>query len=338
MFRSEDGKTIWELMEEARAEDAPPMKASKFAAAAYFWIVTSTTPFIFIAYVIPTEFRNDSEEKRYWMKILTIWLALQCMANWLCCRFTATHLIGTKDKAVVNKSLWKDDENGGDYTKDPNYCKICKLIAPYGSKTHHCVVCNKCIMRRDHHCFLLGTCVGYYNQRFFAVLTFYMGISSAMCFYYFRRYLMNEIESRDDFYWTEYILPLTLKHLLIRRISLLEFTLVSYCYTFVMMGFMGCGFFTMQMHITFYGQTWHEFNSGKKVRAYRTVFENFREVFGPYCLANFVMPMQLVFRQQEIEQPLMLLNEDEKVNEPSANEEVNDNANSHVSINIENLV
>ena len=60
------------------------------------------------------------------------------------------------------------------------------------------------------------------------------------------------------------------------------------------------------MFITFNGQTLHDFKTGRKVRAYRSARENFQDVFGPFWVTNFIIPMQLVFRQNEFEQPMLL--------------------------------
>ncbi|CAM6104822.1 unnamed protein product [Calypogeia fissa] len=50
-------------------------------------------------------------------------------------------------------------------TGSPVLCSYCRLIQPV--RTKHCHDCNKCVLRFDHHCVWLGTCVGQSNHHKF---------------------------------------------------------------------------------------------------------------------------------------------------------------------------
>jgi hypothetical protein len=55
------------------------------------------------------------------------------------------------------------------------YCVFCKIIRP--ERTHHCKECKKCVLKMDHHCGILNTCVGFYNYRPWMVFVFYSTIT-----------------------------------------------------------------------------------------------------------------------------------------------------------------
>ncbi|ELT87603.1 hypothetical protein CAPTEDRAFT_226578 [Capitella teleta] len=63
--------------------------------------------------------------------------------------------------------------------KIPEITSICKkCIGPKAPRTHHCSVCNKCILKMDHHCPWLNNCVGHYNHRYFFLFCFYMWLGT----------------------------------------------------------------------------------------------------------------------------------------------------------------
>ena len=61
---------------------------------------------------------------------------------------------------------------------EPRFCRTCQVPRPARSK--HCVICNKCVARFDHHCPWLNSCVGERNYRWFMLFLLY---HSMLCFY-----------------------------------------------------------------------------------------------------------------------------------------------------------
>lgn len=51
-------------------------------------------------------------------------------------------------------------------------CKKC--ISPKPPRTHHCSVCDRCVLGMDHHCPWLNNCVGYFNARYFYLYMVFM--------------------------------------------------------------------------------------------------------------------------------------------------------------------
>lgn len=57
------------------------------------------------------------------------------------------------------------------------YCSKCELPKPL--RAHHCKVCNRCVLKMDHHCPFVGNCIGHGNVKLFWNFLFYASLASA---------------------------------------------------------------------------------------------------------------------------------------------------------------
>jgi len=74
----------------------------------------------------------------------------------------------------------KEKTSGPGKLGDKRYCKYCRSYKP--DRCHHCSVCKSCVLRMDHHCPWIGTCVGFHNYKFFLLLVFYALLTLAFMF------------------------------------------------------------------------------------------------------------------------------------------------------------
>ncbi|KAK2882490.1 hypothetical protein FQN49_000289 [Arthroderma sp. PD_2] len=63
---------------------------------------------------------------------------------------------------------------------DMRYCKKCQSRKP--DRTHHCSTCGQCVLKMDHHCPWLATCVGMYNYKAFLLFLIYTCLFCYVCF------------------------------------------------------------------------------------------------------------------------------------------------------------
>ncbi|CAD8060011.1 unnamed protein product [Paramecium sonneborni] len=58
--------------------------------------------------------------------------------------------------------------------EEQNICKRCKIHREI--TTHHCKICQHCVLEMDHHCFFIGNCVGKFNYKYFISFVCYTSI------------------------------------------------------------------------------------------------------------------------------------------------------------------
>jgi len=78
---------------------------------------------------------------------------------------------------------------GVEESADWPYCERCLIHRP--PRTHHCPVCDVCVLRRDHHCWFGGACVGHANHRYYLCAVTYMFAAAIYSnLYHFRSVLI----------------------------------------------------------------------------------------------------------------------------------------------------
>uniref|UniRef100_A0A914GXP5 Palmitoyltransferase n=1 Tax=Globodera rostochiensis TaxID=31243 RepID=A0A914GXP5_GLORO len=59
-------------------------------------------------------------------------------------------------------------------------CLKCSCVKP--DRCHHCSVCGHCVLKFDHHCPWVNTCINFNNYKFFML---FLGYGSVLCFFGF---------------------------------------------------------------------------------------------------------------------------------------------------------
>ncbi|XP_014235923.1 palmitoyltransferase ZDHHC16A [Trichogramma pretiosum] len=113
-------------------------------------VILLTSLIVYIAYYVGFPY--------WWEKSPEFTIVLVIVGNWLLINVSFHYYMGLKVPAGF-------PPKGELIPEAVSICKKC--IKPKPPRTHHCSVCNKCILKMDHHCPWLNNCVGYYNHRYF---------------------------------------------------------------------------------------------------------------------------------------------------------------------------
>jgi len=88
-------------------------------------------------------------------------------------------------------------------TGDIRFCKKCQTKKP--DRAHHCSTCKRCVLKMDHHCPWLATCVGLRNYKAFVLFLVYLVFFCWVCFATCATWVYSEILS--DSQYTESFMP-----------------------------------------------------------------------------------------------------------------------------------
>ncbi|XP_026881320.2 palmitoyltransferase ZDHHC22 [Electrophorus electricus] len=160
---------------------------------------------------------------------------------------------------------------------------------------HFCKLCKKVILKRDHHCFFTGNCIGNRNMRYFIMFSIY---TSCTCLYSLVlgvAYLTVEYSiSFENPLTFLTLLPLSTGYFFLGMICGLQFFLVLMLYVWLGVGLVSAGFCCQQVLLVARGQTWCQLHKGQLVESRGTWRSNLSDVFGSRWVVGLFLPVQTV--------------------------------------------
>eukprot|EP00928_Gymnodinium_smaydae_P020821 TRINITY_DN18051_c0_g1_i1.p1 TRINITY_DN18051_c0_g1~~TRINITY_DN18051_c0_g1_i1.p1 ORF type:complete len:370 (-),score=18.59 TRINITY_DN18051_c0_g1_i1:189-1190(-) len=79
------------------------------------------------------------------------------------------------DEAIADFLQRYESETGDAAT--PKKCTKCIKLKP--PRCHHCSICQRCVLKMDHHCPWINNCVGHGNYRHFCLFMLFLAMSCA---------------------------------------------------------------------------------------------------------------------------------------------------------------
>ena len=106
----------------------------------FFWFFTLSLFYTTLWILIPT---YPSATLRSVMSSAVWLIFVESLFNWfLAARSNSNH--------VTSRQL----DSTSDLPEGWKTCITCQMVSP--PRAHHCKICDKCVLKRDHHCFFTG--------------------------------------------------------------------------------------------------------------------------------------------------------------------------------------
>ena len=115
------------------------------------------------------------------------------------------------------------------YITNYKYCPTCLIIRP--NRSTHCMECDNCVERLDHHCPWLGHCIGKRNYTFFFV---FLTLLNILCILILSFCIIHIIKNVNDYLAINNNLPEEQKFKHLKSLSfcdaIVSFYLIIYCF------------------------------------------------------------------------------------------------------------
>ena len=167
-------------------------------------------------------------------------------------------------------------------------CATCELSIP--PRCRHCPVCRKCILKRHHHCFFTGVCIGAANQRHFLAFMFWAMVVTVFGTAHMLSYTFGPLLATGQVCHWDLIPVVVLYRAILGYTDVLLFPL---CVTFwIVIAFTVAAiiFFFRSIVLTVIGLTDVEYAKNVKIVDTRRIPERLRHVMGENWLLNFIVP------------------------------------------------
>ena len=113
-----------------------------------------------LVFIVFLKYPNDLGDG-LWAPLMSSYLYVGLKAIATLMFFTASENPGYLRNFPVGSEY--DSKTASDWEPPPqHFCEFCQMMQPY--RTKHCKKCEECVLKYDHHCFWIGSCVGEGNH------------------------------------------------------------------------------------------------------------------------------------------------------------------------------
>lgn len=269
----------------------PEPSVANRLAVAFFWFASVSLVFTALFVYLPEVDPGMTLWQSLLLKALVWFIFAELVINWGLCSMKEMSKVTVRriQRSLASEQLGLD-EFPVISIEEMLTCPTCQVPVP--PRAYHCKICSMCVLKRDHHCYFTASCIGLSNQRYFIVLNFYVAFGTLYGIILIMSYFGSTFPYSHWTQYCRYIPVVAIFQWLAGSLSLGYVFLSLQLFTCVMTFGMSFGYFLWEICIVFREQT--SFEAAKNIRTYKTnssLTTRFQQVFGPYWLVNFVLPL-----------------------------------------------
>ena len=157
-------------------------------------LILSIYPIYVLFFIYPMVYGQDSKpELYYWhtssehhqakieagilLSVLTFFMTMYCISFYKASQ-TGPGSVPNAEDWKLSKSRHPADSPNAQFmierkqtTGEVRTCSRCSKLKP--DRSHHCRLCDTCVLKMDHHCPWIANCVGYFNYKYFFLMVTY---------------------------------------------------------------------------------------------------------------------------------------------------------------------
>lgn len=158
------------------------MKLMGLFAASLGWTLLITLATSFFAFVLPFHFPERGVKFYLAFPILT-WILINILFNYAMSALVDPGKVPGDMEAIEHEVVFNEEAPKRKTCKKCIDCRFNTVgLGRKPPRTHHCSICDRCVLKMDHHCRTLlltlsawiNNCVGHYNFRYFFLFLVYI--------------------------------------------------------------------------------------------------------------------------------------------------------------------
>ncbi|XP_045173592.2 palmitoyltransferase ZDHHC20-B-like [Mercenaria mercenaria] len=164
---------------------------------------------------------------------------------------------------------------------------------PRPPRCHHCPICDKCVLKRDHHCYFSGVCIGARNLRHFTVFVFWALMGALFASFHALPFYYYDIIPYTSYF--DLFFPIAITRAIFGYIDRIFACYIVLGWLLLLFLLTANTYLKIVVALINTGKTSFEMDFDINIKDTRSQEDKLKAVFGPHWKLNFLFPLHLIF-------------------------------------------